>query len=426
MSRHLALSLLTLAACSSPPPLPPSPPPAAPSAAALLVATDPPPLYVAAEPSPVSPPSPPAVVAEPQVTCPPESPAPNYPRGAILQITEGYDAQCALFAAQTVWCWGINGDARLGEGTTKDRAVPAPVHDLARAVSLAFVNAHGCSLLQDHRVKCWGNNFNGELGDGTDTNRRPSAGFVTGLRQVREVAVGDGTSCALLHDGTVRCWGEGINGTMGNGTRTRATSLPQPVLGLAGVASLALGRQHACALTQSHDVFCWGLNDHGQLGDGTQVTRTRPVPVPGASGAVELVAGGDHTCARWSDGSARCWGENTDGQLGDGSHIDRWTPALVAGPSCATQLTAGLHHTCARWSDGSARCWGSDVFRQLGANLLGGAHPAPVRVDRVDQVVSISAGALATCALLLDGGVGCWGEKHGTLSRWTDQLVPRP
>src|SRR2546423_2251142 len=106
---------------------------------------------------------------------------------------------------------------------------------------------------------------------------------------------------------------------------------------------------HTCGIATSGFAFCWGANQHGQLGDGTTTQRTTPVPVGGGGGISygQIVAGGSHTCALTAAGSAYCWGANNHGQLGDGTNTDRKTPTEMSNPLLFSQITAGEDHTCA-------------------------------------------------------------------------------
>jgi hypothetical protein len=185
-------------------------------------------------------------------------------------------------------------------------------------------------LTEADGVKCWGKIYDGQPGDdGTSPQISPVS--VNGLTDgITAIAAGTTHTCALLTDGTVKCWGRNNAGQLGDGT-TKSRLTPQKVSGLTEtVAAITSGGDHTCALTTTGKVFCWGDNLDGALGDSTSVNRSVPVNVSGMTDSASAVtAGSAHTCALTAAGSVQCWGYGGDGQLG--SITDLWAPASVVG-----------------------------------------------------------------------------------------------
>ncbi|MGK5091696.1 hypothetical protein WDW89_06720 [Deltaproteobacteria bacterium TL4] len=201
------------------------------------------------------------------------------------------------------------------------------------------------------------------------------------LINVIQITTGGEQSCALLRDTTVKCWGRGLYGQIGDGRR-EYTKIPLTVRNtddsadLSGVVSISGGLNHTCALLADKTVQCWGDSYYGQLGNASNDPNgfTTAQPVSGLTTVEEISAGDRHTCARLSDKTVKCWGWNTSGQLGDNTVTNSPIPVAVSGISTASQISAGWDHSCALLENAAKRtiqCWGRGDSGQLGNGKSG-------------------------------------------------------
>jgi alpha-tubulin suppressor-like RCC1 family protein len=354
------------------------------------------------------------------------------PSKVITTISVGGFTSCALTLGGGVRCWGDGTDGEVGDGKSGDIpnnghyvTMPVDVIGLSSGVSVITVGGqHACALTSRGGVMCWGDNTWGELGDGTKDNSATPVD-VSGLTGgVIAVVAGEANTCALTSVGGVECWGDNTYGQLGDATTDNNSSTPVEVSGLmSGISAISVGGETTCALTSGGGVKCWEANDSGQLGDGT-ITNTLPdgpygknipVDVIGlASGISSIAVGGDHTCALASSGEVKCWGDNEVGQLGDGTKNSSTTPVDVRGlTSGVSTISAGEGSTCVLTLGGGVKCWGANDYGELGDGT-NADRLTPVNVKGLTGVVSaIATNGDHTCAVILGGGIKCWGSNHG-------------
>lgn len=378
------------------------------------------------------------------------------PPPRVTAIAAGDAHTLALKNDGTVWAWGSGGLGELGTGDTASHgtavrvAGPYGVGHLSNMIAVAAGGAHSLALLKSGSVFAWGYNNDGQLGDGT-TATRTTPVMVTGptgkgsLGEITAVAAGAHYySMALRKDGTVWTWGYNHFGQLGNGTTT--TSLvPTEVVGPANASSLgsivaiAAGGSHSLALAANGTVWAWGLNDYGQLGDGTTTNHVRPVQVSGLSNVTAIAAGWYFSLALKRDGTVWAWGDDQYGDLGIGSYTAKDAPVQVEGPGGTgfldhiTAIAAGDFHALAIQSnDNTLWTWGANTWGAL-ADGTTRSHSTPEARqflgggDVEAAKTAVAGGVGDSFALEEDGSVWAWGSNYqGDLGDGStaDRLTP--
>jgi alpha-tubulin suppressor-like RCC1 family protein len=362
--------------------------------------------------------------------------------GAVHLIADlaGYfavlDPPCTTDCAMA---WGGNYYRQLGTAqATNESSVPTPVATLSGVRAVAGGNGgsgHGYALRTNGTVWAWGANTQGQLGNGWWSS--PYGGGsaapvpVVGLTGVTAIAAGSSSGYALRSDGTVRAWGSGGWGELGNGSFT-GSSAPVQVTGLTNVVAIASGSSTGYALRADGTVWAWGHNGNGQLGDGSTVQySTTPVQVSGLTGVTAIASGTDTGYALRTNGTVWSWGDNDRGQLGDGQPCDpdqtvpcrSRVPVQVSGLTGATAITGASENAYAIRTDGTVWAWGTSHGGFLGDGVdcmptetTPCASRVPVRVSNLTDATQVASFATGGYALRANGTVMAWGENYfGTL-----------
>jgi hypothetical protein len=298
---------------------------------------------------------------------------------------------------------------------------------------VAISGARGlwCAIIQGGQVKCWGGNENGGLGDGAEDQPLTPVSVV-GLKGAKSISIGWEHGCALLTDGTASCWGRNGAGELGNGMTTGGVGTcycertPVTVRGLSGAIALASGESHTCALMADGTVKCWGR-------DSSLVNSLNPTAVTGVEGATAIAAGSYSTCVLLAGGTVRCWGGDArsptpiigvsqaiaiavadpgdvcvllpGGSVACGQATNKNGLTMVPGLTGAMSITTSQTDGCAVMRDGTAQCW--TLSRPMGQVVV---PSMPKPVPGLKDATAIVALGGYWCALA-SGTAQCWGPN---------------
>ncbi|MGH2905704.1 MAG: DUF6531 domain-containing protein [Solirubrobacterales bacterium] len=346
------------------------------------------------------------------------------PSGCIQadKISMGYSNSCAIVTTGALKCWGKNNYGQIGDGTTTDRPGPVTVAGLTSGVAQVSVGAfHSCAVTTGGVAKCWGWNIRGQAGGSSSGHTLVT---VSGVSGVQSISAGNMSTCAVNGDDAAVCWGSNMFGELGNstGVDTQNSYGPTVVGGLSSdVKSVAVGWYSACAVTTNGAAKCWGYNGHGELGNGSDSGGvSTAATVSGLSSGVESISTGGYAgagstfCALLTSGSVKCWGANGTGQFGNGTTgSESGTPHTVSGLSNATTVSVGENHVCATTTDGDVKCWGANGSGQLGNGPDYGNQNTPQTVAGLSDVADTQVGSSHSCVLFESHGVKCWGGAAG-------------
>ncbi len=345
----------------------------------------------------------------------------------VEEISTGSFHLCVTLNDQSLYCWGNNLYGGLGTGEKDYMFYSEPVKvslfDDVSAVYTMFYQT--CVLNTENQIHCVGNGYSGFFGTPMEYTLDPV--LLEMLGPVLKIDSELLFHCVIEEGGDVKCWGENWYGQLGNGSFEYTPQYePTSVLSLDNATELSVGAGHSCAITSDQTIKCWGNGGNGRLGNDSTSDQSSAVLVSNIDNAVKLAVGGAHTCALLSDKTIECWGYGGYGGLGNDSTSDQLSPVPVQNISTATQLTAGDGHTCALLEEQSIECWGRNYYGQIG-NDSTADQLTPTTVYNINKAIAISAGESYTCAILSDRSVKCWGNnRYESLGRriTTDSLIP--
>lgn len=405
----------------------------------------------------------------------------------VSAVSTGTYHACVLASDNEIYCWGQDSYGQLGSNETSGSLVPVSlnvdgvkVKDIVSTGTISLLRSdgsvwrsykqttrlsiadliainqltssivstggmHSCAIASDNTPYCWGHNGYGQLGNGTNTQSKvPVAVKTTGVlngKTITRISAGDVHTCAVA-DGKAYCWGYNGDGELGNNSTTSSNEPVEVYTDVGGalngktVTDIVASYRQTCAIATDGSggkAYCWGLNDHGQLGNNSTSPSNVPVAVD-ATGLLnaktinDIDAGAYHGCVIASDNNSYCWGYNAYGQLGNNLYDESHVPVAVSASGVLsgktiTSIKTGIYHSCAVASDSKAYCWGYNANGQLGDGstivcnpYLPGVYcslvPVAVSTSGVLQnktIASISDGYYHTCAVSSDGNLYCWG-----------------
>ncbi len=322
------------------------------------------------------------------------SPLPFDQTVAYSKIAEGTDASCAITTTGVLKCWGTNAYGAAGVGSTSPVTTPTVVDSGTTYKEISAGYQHMCGITSADVLKCWGDNTTGQLGDNSTTQRTSPVVIASGTAYAK-VRAGLNYSCGITTAGDAMCWGANGNSQLGDNSLTQR-NVPTPItLLVAGTKfseiavtsidkgnSFATNRMTTCAIeTPSGQLYCWGNNSGGQMGDGTTNNNSymTPVDVGNTYKAVSIVGlvspsttqgYGKFGCGILTNGTMRCWGWGRSYRLGDGTDANHLTPITVDAGTTYKAVTAGATSACGLTTGNKVKCWGENIERHWLSNQL--------------------------------------------------------
>lgn len=354
---------------------------------------------------------------------------PEPPAGALrfASVTAGYFHTCGLTPEGRAFCWGGNVFGTLGDGTTTASNRPVAVAG-PRFTGIDSGAGHTCGVTGvPGDIYCWGLNDEGQAGDEYSNVGVEEPLRLVGSREWVQVSAGHDHSCGLTVEGVAWCWGDNVTGHLGSGDTFPKSFEPVRVASSQPFTTVLAGYYQSCGLAADDRMYCWGRNELGQIGDGTNENRFTPVPVQGDLRFRALGGGDAFMCGVTTGGEAWCWGSNLAGELGDPNLGAQNRPVRVEGvPALDRIYGAGGSFTipspeayaCGLTADGEAWCWGGKIR----GDLWVGPTDGPVRVEPGIRFRNLALGAEHLCGVTTGDWAFCGGGNYaGQLGDGTGQ-----
>ena len=347
---------------------------------------------------------------------------------SVKSVLNGYDTNAAIMENGDLYCWGNNGVGQVGNGTTEDQTTPVKVLSNVKFV-FCFSSRFLLAIMENGDLYCWGHNNYGQIGNGTTEIQTKPVKILSNVKSVSYCL--NYVVSAITENGDLYCWGSNSHGQVGNGTTKIQTT---PVKVLSNVKSVSCSAEFMSAITENGDLYCWGYNGDGQIGNGTTEDQTTPVKVLSDVESVFYSVihddGGYSVSAITTNGDLYCWGDNSYGQIGNNGNTKKQTiPVQVL--SNVKSVYYSYSDYCsvsAITTDGDLYCWGNNNYGQAG-NGTTENQTVPVKVLSNVKSVSYSNSIYYTSvsAIMENGDLYCWGHNgYGEVGNGitADQTIP--
>lgn len=315
-----------------------------------------------------------------------------------------------------LWTSGQNDYGQLGDGSTTNRSSPVTTSGGgANWKMVSFANTSAVAVKTDGTLWTWGRNDQGQLGTGNTTNRSSPGTTAGGGTTWLRTAAGNNHIVAVRIDGSLWCWGRNTNGQLGDGSTTVRSSPVTTSGGGLTWFNVGCGSDHTIATKTDGTLWTWGLNTHGQLGDGTTTNRSSPVTVAGGgtNWRIPSTGGLEFSSAVKSDGTLWTWGRNQNGQLGDGTTTNRSSPGTTAGGGTNWDYCGnGAFFNAALKVDGTIWTWGLNTYGQLGDGTTNNrSSPGTTAGGGTDWRV-VNTGDDSAYGIKTNGTLWTWGRNQ--------------
>ena len=343
----------------------------------------------------------------------------------IVGLATSDNFTCMNAKSGEVYCWGQSVNSNLGTGMENDNAVPHKVYEIKDSIKVDTGDLFACSLGKSGLVSCWGKNDVGQVGDGVrDSSDRVFPSYVAIVRNAIDLSIGDRHACALTESGRVYCWGDNHFGQLGNLTLPTSnliqtfteSILPVEIEISEPIQSITSGRNHICALSKTGFVYCWGSNLIGQLGLGLQnISISKPQMVPALSDVISIKSHFDSTCAKTISSGLYCWGRGTNGELGETERVNRFLPRLMSGSYVITNPTTNVATTYIYATSLSNFAFGSNggcgIDNKSGLGYIVCWGKNTGYEPSSVQALDIALGKNHGCMITITYTVACWGSN---------------